>query len=43
VGEVQYAPGAAQGTPWHRIEGSKPLDHMIDGRFQHQDSHGGGG
>src|ERR1700755_1031910 len=42
MGEVQYAPGEPKGTPWHPHRGFETVTYMIDGRFQHQDSHGGG-
>jgi redox-sensitive bicupin YhaK (pirin superfamily) len=43
MGEVCYAPGEPKGTPWHPHRGFETVTYMIDGRFQHQDSHGGGG
>ncbi|TPG33568.1 pirin family protein [Mycolicibacterium hodleri] len=43
MGEVHYAPGEPKGTPWHPHRGFETVTYMIDGRFQHQDSHGGGG
>jgi quercetin 2,3-dioxygenase len=43
MGEVDYAPGEPKGTPWHPHRGFETVTYMIDGRFQHQDSHGGGG
>src|SRR5437879_1457760 len=43
MGEVDYAPGAPKGTPWHPHRGFETVTYMIDGTFQHQDSHGGGG
>jgi quercetin 2,3-dioxygenase len=43
MGAVQYAPGEPKGTPWHPHRGFETVTYMIDGRFQHQDSHGGGG
>src|ERR1700678_3838395 len=43
MGEVQYAPGEPKGTPWHPHRGFETVTYMIDGRFQHQDSQGGGG
>src|SRR5713101_2896053 len=43
MGEVEYAPGEAKGTPWHPHRGFETVTYMIDGTFQHQDSHGGGG
>ncbi len=43
MGEVEYAPGEPKGTPWHPHRGFETVTYMIDGMFQHQDSHGGGG
>ncbi len=43
MGEVEYAPGEAKGTPWHPHRGFETVTYMIDGTFEHQDSHGGGG
>ena len=43
MGEVNYAPGEPKGTPWHPHRGFETVTYMIDGTFQHQDSHGGGG
>ncbi len=43
MGEVEYAPGEARGTDWHPHRGFETVTYIIDGRFQHQDSHGGGG
>ncbi|AEF41489.1 pirin family protein [Hoyosella subflava] len=43
LGEVEYAPGEPRGTDWHPHRGFETVTYMIDGRFQHQDSHGGGG
>ncbi len=43
MGEVEYAPGEPKGTPWHPHRGFETVTYMIDGEFQHQDSHGGGG
>ena len=43
MGEVQYAPFEPRGTPWHPHRGFETVTYIIDGRFQHQDSHGGGG
>ena len=42
-GEIEYAPGEPKGTPWHPHRGFETVTYMIDGAFQHQDSHGGGG
>jgi len=43
LGEINYAPGEPKGTPWHPHRGFETVTYMIDGTFQHQDSHGGGG
>jgi redox-sensitive bicupin YhaK (pirin superfamily) len=43
MGEVEYAPGEPKGTPWHPHRGFETVTYMMDGTFQHQDSHGGGG
>lgn len=43
MGEVEYAPGEAKGTPWHPHRGFETVTYMIDGIMNHQDSHGGGG
>jgi redox-sensitive bicupin YhaK (pirin superfamily) len=43
MGEVDYAPGEPKGTSWHPHRGFETVTYMIDGEFQHQDSHGGGG
>ncbi|MCU1363624.1 MAG: putative pirin-like protein [Acidimicrobiaceae bacterium] len=43
MGEVNYAAGEPKGTPWHPHRGFETVTYMIDGRFQHQDSQGGGG
>jgi len=43
MGEVDYAPGEPRGTDWHPHRGFETVTYMIDGTFQHQDSHGGGG
>jgi redox-sensitive bicupin YhaK (pirin superfamily) len=43
MGEVDYAPGEPKGTNWHPHRGFETVTYMIDGTFQHQDSHGGGG
>ena len=36
-------PGEPRGTDWHPHRGFETVTYMIDGTFQHQDSHGGGG
>ena len=43
MGEVEYAPGAPKGTPWHPHRGFETVTYMIDGVMDHQDTHGGGG
>lgn len=43
MGEVEYAPGEPKGTPWHPHRGFETVTYMIDGVFDHHDSHGGGG
>ncbi|HSY14929.1 MAG TPA: pirin family protein [Jatrophihabitantaceae bacterium] len=43
MGEVEYAPGEPKGTSWHPHRGFETVTYIIDGTFQHQDSHGGGG
>lgn len=43
MGEVEYAPGEPKGTDWHPHRGFETVTYIIDGIFEHQDSHGGGG
>ena len=43
MGEVEYAPGEPKGTPWHPHRGFETVTYMLDGVFEHQDNHGGGG
>jgi hypothetical protein len=43
MGEVDYQPGEPRGTDWHPHRGFETVTYMIDGKFEHQDSHGGGG
>ena len=43
MGAVNYAPGEPKGTDWHPHRGFETVTYIMDGRFQHQDSHGGGG
>jgi redox-sensitive bicupin YhaK (pirin superfamily) len=43
MGEVHYAPGEPKGTPWHPHRGFETVTYIIDGTFDHRDSHGGGG
>jgi redox-sensitive bicupin YhaK (pirin superfamily) len=43
MGEVEYAPGEPNGTPWHPHRGFETVTYIIDGIFDHHDSFGGGG
>ena len=43
MGEVDYAPGEPKGTSWHPHRGFETVTYIIDGVFDHRDSHGGGG
>jgi redox-sensitive bicupin YhaK (pirin superfamily) len=43
MGEVEYAPGEAKGTPWHPHRGFETVTYLLDGVFEHADSNGGGG
>jgi redox-sensitive bicupin YhaK (pirin superfamily) len=43
MGEVNYLPGEPKGTPWHPHRGFETFTYLLEGRFQHQDSNGGGG
>ncbi len=43
MGQVEYAPGEPKGTPWHPHRGFETVTYIIDGVFDHHDSHGGGG
>ena len=43
MGEIEYRPNEARGTDWHPHRGFETVTYIIDGEFQHQDSHGGGG
>ena len=43
MGEVDYAPGEPKGTNWHPHRGFETVTYIIEGTFEHQDSHGGGG
>src|SRR5215210_6123059 len=43
MGEVEYSPGEAKGTPWHPHRGFETVTYIVDGTFEHQDSTGGGG
>ncbi len=43
MGEVEYAAGEPKGTNWHPHRGFETVTYLIDGKFVHQDTHGGGG
>ena len=43
MGAVDYGPGEPRGTDWHPHRGFETVTYIIEGTFQHQDSHGGGG
>jgi redox-sensitive bicupin YhaK (pirin superfamily) len=43
MGSIDYGPGEPRGTSWHPHRGFETVTYMLDGTFQHQDSHGGGG
>lgn len=43
MGEIEYQPNEARGTDWHPHRGFETVTYIIDGEFEHQDSHGGGG
>ncbi len=43
MGPVQYGPNEARGTDWHPHRGFETVTYIMDGAFEHQDSHGGGG
>ena len=43
MGSVEYGPGEPRGTSWHPHRGFETVTYILDGSFQHQDSHGGGG
>jgi quercetin 2,3-dioxygenase len=43
MGEVDYGPGEPKGTPWHPHRGFETFTYLMEGRFLHQDSQGGGG
>ncbi len=43
MGEVEYAPGQPKGTSWHPHRGFETVTYLLDGTFEHQDNHGGGG
>src|SRR5688500_18103798 len=43
MGEVEYATGEPKGTSWHPHRGFETVTYIMDGTFEHADSHGGGG
>lgn len=43
LGEVDYQPGEPRGTDWHPHRGFETVTYLLDGKFAHQDSYGGGG
>ncbi|MGH9226900.1 MAG: pirin family protein [Acidimicrobiales bacterium] len=43
MGSIDYGPGEPRGTSWHPHRGFETVTYILDGTFQHQDSHGGGG
>ena len=43
MGEVEYAPGEPKGTSWHPHRGFETVTYLLDGVFDHNDNHGGGG
>ena len=43
LGEIEWAPGEPNGTPWHPHRGFETVTYIIDGTFEHTDSSGGGG
>lgn len=43
MGPVTYGPNEARGTGWHPHRGFETVTYIMDGSFEHQDSHGGGG
>ncbi len=43
MGEVEYAPNEPKGTSWHPHRGFETVTYIMDGTFEHNDSHGGGG
>jgi redox-sensitive bicupin YhaK (pirin superfamily) len=43
MSEIDYPPYEPKGTDWHPHRGFETVTYIIDGTFQHQDSHGGGG
>ena len=43
MGEVEYAPLEPRGTSWHPHRGFETVTYIIDGSFDPEDTHGGGG
>lgn len=43
MGAVEYGVGEPKGTDWHPHRGFETVTYLMDGAFQHQDTHGGGG
>jgi len=43
MGPAAYGPGEAKGAPDHPHRGFETVTYLVDGMFEHQDSHGGGG
>lgn len=43
IGAIDWAAGEPKGTPWHPHRGFETVTYIIDGAFEHTDSHGGGG
>lgn len=43
MGAVEYGVGEPRGTDWHPHRGFETVTYLLDGAFQHQDTHGGGG
>lgn len=43
MGPAEYAPGEAKGAPDHPHRGFETVTYMLEGKFQHKDSHGHSG
>ncbi|TRW87898.1 pirin family protein [Mycolicibacterium sp. 018/SC-01/001] len=43
IGAIDWGAGEPKGTPWHPHRGFETVTYIIDGTFEHTDSHGGGG
>jgi quercetin 2,3-dioxygenase len=43
IGPKDLAPGKAKGAPDHPHRGFETVTYMLDGRFEHRDSHGHAG